>query len=109
MFEQSLYEIIEPIKRTTISRLNKGKKWKQGYNKEHDIVVLGNSGQIGEVYNIQGLHIALPKPPKEVYSNKENKWVQIPKPDILKKIKTIFDWKAYPEDQKAQWHDYIDE
>ena len=109
MFEQSLYEIIEPVKRTTISRLNKGKKWKQGYNKEHDIVVLGNSGQIGEVYNIQGLRIALPKPPKEVYSNKENKWVQIPKPDILKKIKTIFDWKAYPEDQKAQWHDYIDE
>ena len=109
MFEQSLYEVIEPVKRTTISRLNKGKKWKQGYNKEHDIVVLGNSGQIGEVYNIQGLHIALPKPPKEVYSNKENKWVQIPKPDILKKIKTIFDWKAYPEDQKAQWHDYIDE
>ena len=109
MFEQSLYEVIEPVKRTTISRLNKGKKWKQGYSKEHDIVVLGNSGQIGEVYNIQGLHIALPKPPKEVYSNKENKWVQIPKPDILKKIKTIFDWKAYPEDQKAQWHDYIDE
>ena len=28
MYEQSLVKIIEPIKRTTISRLNKGKKWK---------------------------------------------------------------------------------
>ena len=28
MYEQSLVKIIEPIKKTTISRLNKGKKWK---------------------------------------------------------------------------------
>ena len=109
MYEQSLYKIIEPIKKTTISRLNKGKKWKKGYNKEHDIVVLSSTGQIGDIYDIQGLHIALPKAPKQVHSNKENKWVQIPKPDVLKKIKTIFDWKAYPEEQKGQWHDYIDE
>ena len=109
MYEQTLYEIVEPIKKTTISRLNKGKKWKRGYNKEHDVVVLSSTGQIGDIYDIQGLHIALPKVPKQVYSNKENKWAQIPKPDVLKKIKTIFDWKAYPEEQKGQWHDYIDE
>ena len=47
MYEQSLYEIIEPVKKTTISRLNKGKKWSQGYNKEHDLIVLGDTGQIG--------------------------------------------------------------
>ncbi len=109
MYEQSLYKIIEPIKKTTISRLNKGKKWKHGYDKDHDVVVLSHSGQIGEIYDIQGLKIALPKVPKNVYSNDNNKWEQLPKPDILKKIKTIFDWKAYPEDQKEQWHDYIDE
>jgi hypothetical protein len=108
MYEQSLYEIIEPIKKTTISRLNKGKKWEHGYNKEHDVIVLSHNGQIGEVYNIQGLHIALPKAPKDVYSSKDKKWEQLEKPSILKKIKTIFDWKAYPEDQKEQWHDYID-
>jgi len=108
MYRQTLYEIIEPIKKTTISRLNKGKKWKQGYNKEHDVVVLSDTGQIGEIYNIQGLHIALPKPPKNVYSNKDKKWKQLEKPEILKKIKTIFDWRAYPEDQKEQWHEYID-
>ena len=108
-YEQSLYRIIEPIKKTTISRLNRGKKWKLGYSKEHDVVVLSHSGQIGEIYEIQGLKIALPKAPANVYCNEENKWRQIPKPDILKKIKTIFDWKAYPEDQKEQWYDYIDE
>ena len=40
MYEQTLYKIVEPIKLTTISRLNKAKKWKYGYNKEHDIVVI---------------------------------------------------------------------
>jgi len=109
MYEQTLYEIIEPIKKTTISRLNKGKKWKHGYNKEHDIIVLSQDGQIGEIYNIQGLHIALPKAPKEVYESKNKKWEQLEKPTILKNIKTIFDWKAYPEENKDQWYDYIDE
>ena len=109
MYEQTLYEIVEPIKKTTISRLNKGKKWAHGYNEEHDVVVLSHNGQIGEIYKIQGLQIALPKAPKNVHSNKDKKWRQLEKPDILKKIKTIFDWKAYPEEQKEQWHDYIDE
>ena len=27
-YEQTLYSIVEPIKKTTINRLNKGKKWK---------------------------------------------------------------------------------
>ena len=109
MYEQTLYEIVEPIKKTTISRLNKGKKWAHGYNKEHDVVVLSQDGQIGEIYKIQGLQIALPKAPKNVHSNQDKKWRQLEKPSILKKIKTIFDWKAYPEEQKEQWHDYIDE
>ena len=109
MYEQTLFKIIEPVKKTTISRLNKGKKWSRGYNKEHDIVVIGDTGQIGEIYEIQGLKIALPKAPKDVYSNDNEKWAQLEKPNILKKIKTIFDWKAYPEEQKDQWHDYIDE
>ena len=72
MYEQSLYKVVEPIKRTTISRLNKGKKWVYGYNKEHDIVVLSKSGQIGEIYEIQNFKIALPKA-GSVYSNKEKK------------------------------------
>ena len=49
MYEQSLVKIVEPVKKTTISRLNKGKKWKYGYDKEHDIIVLSHNGQIGEI------------------------------------------------------------
>ena len=46
MYEQSLVKTVEPVKKTTISRLNKGKKWKYGYDKEHDIIVLSQNGQI---------------------------------------------------------------
>ena len=108
-YEQTLYSVVEPVKKTTLSRMNRSKKWKRGYNKEHDLIVLSSDGQVGEIYDIQGLKIALPKPPKQAYSNEYNKWKQITKPDILKKIKTIFDWKSYPEENKEQWYDYIDE
>ena len=76
MYEQNLIKTIEPIKKTTISRLNKGKKWKYGYNKEHDVIVISKNGTIGEVIEIQNLKIALPKQPKEIYKHKDNKWVK---------------------------------
>jgi len=109
MYEQSLVKTIEPVKKTTISRLNKGKKWKYGYDKEHDIIVLSHSGQIGEIIEIQNLAIALPKTPKQIYKHEKNKWVKFEQPKELERLKNIFDWRAYPEDQKDQWHDYIDE
>ena len=61
MYKQSLVKVVEPIKKTTITRLNRGKKWKYGYNKEHDIIVISKTGQIGKIYEIQNLQIALPK------------------------------------------------
>ena len=109
MYKQTLYKIVEPIKINTIKRLNKSKKWKYGYDKENDIVVISKTGQIGQILEIQNLKIALPKQPSTIYSNDEAKWRQIPKPKQLDKIKTIFDWRAYPEEQKEQWYDYIDE
>jgi len=109
MYEQSLVKTVEPVKKTTISRLNKGKKWKYGYNKEHDIIVLSQNGQIGEIIEIQGLVIALPKAPKEVYKDPKNKWVKFEYPKELKRIKNIFDWRNYPESSKEKWYDYIDE
>jgi len=109
MYEQSLVKTVKPVKKTTISRLNKGKKWKYGYDKEHDIIVLSHSGVIGEIIEIQNLVIALPKVPKSVYSNDKNKWVKFDQPKELGRLKNIFDWRSYPEDQKEQWFDYIDE
>ena len=81
MYEQNLVKTVEPIKRTTISRMNKGKKWKYGYDKDHDIIVLSRSGQIGEIIEIQNLAIALPKAPKSVYSNDKNKFFRLFKPN----------------------------
>ena len=109
MYEQSLVKTVEPVKRTTISRLNKGKKWKYGYDKEHDIIVLSHNGQIGEIIEIQGLVIALPKAPKEIYKDPKNKWVKFEYPKELQRIKNIFDWRNYPESSKEKWYDYIDE
>jgi len=109
MYEQSLVNVVEPIKRTTITRMNRGKKWKYGYNKEHDLIVLSHNGVIGEIIEIQNLIIALPKPPKEVYTHPKNKWVQQEYPKELARIKNIFDWRSYPENNKEKWYDYIDE
>ena len=108
MYNQNLINIVEPIKKTTINRLNKGKKWKYGYNKEHDLVVISKDGQIGDIVEIQNFQIALPKQ-TNVYTNEKKKWEQFEYPKELSRLKNIFDWRAYPEDQKSKWFDYIDE
>ena len=107
MYEQSLYKVVEPIKINTIKRLNKSKSWKYGYNKEHDVVVISKTGQIGEVYNIQNLNIALPKIVK-AHKFEKRTWTKFEYPKQLSKIKTVFDWREYPEDFKEKWYDYID-
>ena len=108
MYEQTLLKIIEPIKKTTLTRLNKGKKWKYGYDSEHDLVVLSKTGVIGEIYDIQGFKIALPKP-TNVFKHESKKWKKVDQPKELARIKTIFDWRGYPDEQKDKWYDYIDE
>ena len=70
MYEQTLYKVIKPIKLNTLNRLNKSKKWEYGYNKENDIVVISKTGVIGEIFEIQGFQIALPKQPKDIFKHK---------------------------------------
>ena len=108
-YEQTLVKIIEPVKRTTITRMNRSKKWQYGYNKEHDIIVISKTGKIGEILEIQNLRIALPQKPVQVFSNEVKKWQQFEYPKELARLKNIFDWRAYPDESKAKWYDYIDE
>ena len=108
MYQQTLYKVITPIKTNTIKRLNKLKKWEYGYNKENDVIVISKTGQIGEIYEIQNLKIALPKQPKNPHKFKSDKWEVTPLPKQLERIKTVFDWKEYPSDFKEDWFDYID-
>ena len=107
MYKQTLYKVVTPIKLNTISRLNKSKKWRYGYNKDHDVVVISKTGQIGEIYEIQNLRIALPKQ-SNVIKFKSNKWEYTEYPKELKKIKTIFDWKTYSNDFKEKYIEYIE-
>ena len=113
-YQQNLYSIIEPIPINRLTRLNRSKSWKYGYNEDDDIVVISKTGQIGEIYEISGLKIALPKVPGDdkIYkrSNKteDQYWERIDTIKDLDKIKTIFDWKDYPLDFKNKHIGYIE-
>jgi len=109
MYKQSLYKVLENhIKPKIIKRMNRYKKWEYGYNKEHDVVVISKNGVIGEVYEIQNLKIALPKV-EDAKKFESNTWEKTELPKVLSRIKTVFDWKEYPEDFKEKWFEYIDE
>ena len=108
MYKQTLYKIIKDhVKPKVLKRMNRYSKWEYGYNDDHDMVVISKTGQIGEIYEIQNLKIALPKQ-NNVHKFEENKWTRFDYPKVLSKIKTVFDWREYPEDFKEQWYDYID-
>jgi hypothetical protein len=108
MYKQTLYKIIKDhVKPKILKRMNRYKKWEYGYNEDHDMVIISRTGQIGEVYEIQDLKIALPLQ-NNVHTFESNKWTRFDYPKILSKIKTVFDWREYPEDFKEQWYDYID-
>ena len=108
MYEQSLYTILKDyVKPKVLDRNNRYKKWEYGYNKEHDFIVISKTGQVGEIYDIQGLKIGLPKKTNiKTFSN--NKWQYAEYPKELKKIKSVFDWDEYPVQFKEKWYDYID-
>ena len=108
MYKQSLYKILKDhIKPKVLKRNNRYKKWEYGYNEEHDVIIISKTGEIGEVYEIQNLKIALPKQ-NDIVEFKENKWSHTEYPKQLKKIKSVFDWEEYPIEFKEEWYDYID-
>jgi len=108
MYEQTLYKIIKDhVKPKVLKRMNRYKKWEYGYNEDHNMVIISKTGQIGNIYEIQNLKIALPLE-ADVHEFEENKWTRFDYPKVLSKIKTVFDWREYPDDFKEKWYDYID-
>ena len=108
MYEQTLYKVLEDhVKPKVLKRMNRYKKWEYGYNEEHDLIVISKTGEIGEIYEIQDLVIALPKE-NDVVTFKDKKWSHTEYPKELSKIKSVFDWEEYPLDFKEKWYDYID-
>ena len=111
MYNQNLYHTVEDhIKPKVIKRLNRLKKWKYGYDKDHDVVVISKTGQIGEIYSIQNLLIALPLA-EDIYkcsNKKENqRWNVLEYPSELNKIKTVYDWDNRPIAFKEKYYEYI--
>jgi len=108
MYEQTLVNIIDDhIKPHVLKRMNNGKKWEYGYNEAHDIVVISKNGQIGEIYEIQNLKIALPTE-FDVVKFEDNKWKYTEYPKELSRFKSVFDWNEAPDEFKNKWFDYID-
>ena len=108
MYEQTLYKILpDYIKPKILKRMNRYNKWEYGYNDDHDMIIISKTGKIGDIYEIQNLKIALPKA-EDVHKFKDNRWSKFEYPKVLSKIKTVFDWKEYPQEFKEKWYDYID-
>ena len=108
MYEQSLYKILpDHIKPSVIKKNNRYKKWEYGYNKEYDVVVISKTGQIGDIYEIQNLKIALPKN-EDVCKFKKDRWERLDYPKELNKIASVSEWNGKPEYFKEKYYDYID-
>jgi hypothetical protein len=113
MYEQTLYKVLtDYIKPAVIKKNNRFNKWKYGYDKDYDVVVISKTGKIGEIYEIQNLRIALPLA-GDVHNRSESKdeqyWEQVPYPKELDKIKNVTDWNKHPDSFKEYWYDYIDQ
>jgi len=113
MYQQTLYTILKDyINPKILKKNNRYKKWEYGYNKEYDFVVISKDGTIGQIYEIQGLKVAIPEehePFKRSKDKKEQYWEKQEYPKELSRIKSVFDWDEYPVDFKEKWFDYIDE
>ena len=96
----------------TIHMKNKARSWAYGYDEKHDLVVISKDGTIGDIYEINGLNIALPSVPKDVYKRDEKKenqyWEPADYPRELSNIKSIFQWHTMSKEFKAKWVDYIE-
>ncbi len=96
-----------------VSNKNRVKSWLYGYNDQYDVVVISKTGQIGEIYEIEGLRIALPATPDKCLqrhsANAEQYWERQPLPRDLAKIQSIFQWNEKPKEFKNRWVDYIEQ
>jgi len=92
---------------------NRARTWLYGYNVKYDFVVISKTGQIGQIININGLNIALPKPPAHVHARDKKKseqyWEAHELPKELKKIQSIFQWHDTPPQFKNKWVEYIEQ
>ena len=108
-----MYKVVQDyVPKSVLTNKNNKKSWEYGYNKKYDFVCISRSGELGDIINIQGLIIGLPKQPKQTYSRSNKKseqyWERIDIPKPLTKIQSIFQWNEMPGEFKNNWVDYIE-
>ena len=108
-----MYKVVQDyVPKSVLTNKNNKKSWEYGYNKKYDFVCISRSGELGDIINIQGLIIGLPKQPKKTYSRSNKKaeqyWERIDIPKPLTKIQSIFQWNEMPSEFKNNWVDYIE-
>jgi hypothetical protein len=113
MYKQALYTIHKDhLSDKKIKHTNKHKNFKYGYNEDLDCVIISKDGTLGEIYNIQGLKVGLPKTPDTIHGedlDTSDQYFRIAnKPESLKKLRTIYDFQSTPENIKEKYYPYID-
>jgi hypothetical protein len=106
------YIVKNLVPKSVMINKNKTKSWLYGYSEKYDMVVISKSGQIGDIVNINGLNIALPKTPdnipKNSLDNSKQYWKRVELPKELNRIQSIFQWNEMASVFKNKWVDYIE-
>ena len=106
-------ELNNLIPSAVVKRKNKARSFSYGYDEKYDVVVISKDGTIGDIWNINGVNIALPSKPQKVHKRSSTKseqyWEPFEYPKTLSKIKSIFQWNQSPKEFKSNWVDYIEE
>lgn len=109
---KELYTIVKGfLPKSVMTNKNKAKSFSYGYDEKYDLVVISRDGTLGDVININGVNIGLPKE-KLTYVRDQDKskqhWKPFEYPAALKKIRSIFQWNDSPKDFKSKWIDYVE-
>lgn len=103
-----LHQVIDIIPNDKLKSGNRNKSWEYGYNATYDVVIISKDGTIGEIYEVNGLNIALPRKP-DVVRYQYDQWVPEKIPAELSRIKKLQDWNNKDNVFKSKYVDYINE
>ena len=112
--QNKLYTVLtDYIPKRVLTNKNRAGTWAYGYNEKYDFINISKTGRVGDIINISGVIIGLPKEPTECFSRHKDKkqqyWERKEPPKLLSKIQSIFQWNEMPKDFKNRWVDYIEQ
>ena len=94
------------VPESIITKLNKTKSWKSGYNAEFDMNVISKDGTIGDVLEINEIKIAIPAQPKKIrfqeFGRHEQKWSRYVVPKELIHFDKLYKDEPNPDSKLAE-------